>query len=54
MPSLVTRLEDNSNDGDDALQEEVEEKDRGCTAQQAIEHQKDFSSDCSWRGHAKT
>lgn len=53
MASLVTGLEDNGDDGDDALQKEVEEEDGGRTAKQAVEHQEDFPSYSGRRGHTK-
>lgn len=40
--------------GNDALQKEVEEEDGGCATQQTVEDQEDPSSDCHWRAHPKT
>lgn len=60
MTSFVARLKDKGNDCDDTLQEEVEEQDGSRTAEQAIKHQEDFSSNggrgCHpkpWRSHTE-
>ena len=44
---------DDGDDGDDTLQKEVEEEDGGRAAEQAVEHQEDFSSDGGRSGHPK-
>lgn len=51
MAPLVAGLEDDCDDGDDALQKEVEEENGGGAAEQAVEHQEDFSSDGGRSGH---
>ena len=50
---LVARFHDAGDDGDQALQEEVEEQDGAGAPEEAIEDQKDFSFYCGWSRHPK-
>lgn len=53
MASLMARLEDDSDDRDDALEKKVEEEDGGCAAEEPIEHQEYLSPNGGRSGHSK-
>lgn len=50
----MASLHDERQEGDNALQKEVEEEDSPSTPKKTVNDEEYFSSHCCWRGHSKT